>query len=30
MTGTALHTYEILQYLVMDKIVIAFPAKQSE
>ena len=29
MTGTALHTNEILQYLVLDKIVIAFTAKKS-
>ena len=28
MTGTALHTNEILQYLVFDKIVIAFTAKK--
>ena len=27
MTGTALHTNEILQYLVLDKIIIAFTAK---
>ena len=27
MTGTALHTNEILQYLVLDKIEIAFTAK---
>ena len=27
MTGTALHTNEIFQYLVLDKIVIAFTAK---
>ena len=27
MTGTALHTNEILQYLVLDKIVIAITAK---
>ena len=27
MTGTALHTNEIFQYLVIDKIVIAFTAK---
>ena len=27
MTGTALHTNTILQFLVLDKIVIAFPAK---
>ena len=29
MTGTALHTNEILQYLALDKIVIAFTAKKS-
>ena len=28
MTGTALHTNEILQYLVLDKIVITFTAKK--
>ena len=28
MTGTALHTNEILQYLVLDTIVIAFTAKK--
>ena len=28
MTGTALHTNEIVQYLVLDKIVIAFTAKK--
>ena len=28
MTSTALHTNEIFQYLVLDKIVIAFTAKQ--
>ena len=27
MTGTVLHTSEILQYLVLDKIVIIFTAK---
>ena len=27
MTGTALHTNEIFQYLVLDKIFIAFTAK---
>ena len=27
MTGTALHTNQIFQYLVFDKIVIAFTAK---
>ena len=27
MSGTALHTNEIFQYLVLDKIVIAFTAK---
>ena len=27
MTGTALHTIEFFQYLVLDKIVIAFTAK---
>ena len=27
MTGTALHTNEILQYLVLDKIVFTFTAK---
>ena len=29
MTVTALHTIEILQYLVLDKIVIAFTANKS-
>ena len=29
MTGTALHTNEIFQYLVLDKIVIAFTAKNT-
>ena len=29
MTGTALHTYEIFHYLVLDKIVIAFTAKNA-
>ena len=29
MTGTALHTTEFLQYLVLNKIVIAFTATQS-
>ena len=28
MTGTALHTNDIFQYLVLDKIVIAFTAKK--
>ena len=28
MTGTALHTNESLQYLVLDKIVITFTAKK--
>ena len=28
MTGTTLHTNEIFQYLVLDKIVIAFTAKK--
>ena len=29
MTGIALHTNEIFQYLVLDKIVIAFTAKNT-
>ena len=29
MTGTALHTNAILQYLVLDKIVIVFTAKNT-
>ena len=29
MTGTAIHTNEIFQYLVLDKIVIAFTAKNT-
>ena len=29
MTGTALHTNEIVQYFVLDKIIIAFTAKNT-